>query len=109
VDDSETNPRKSIEFLPLRTKPFAGQTERILKQPTATIVAKPRDMHYCRWHDITRHHLVPRCTWRENIAMTVVIQQSLNEIPYCQNIRDVIPPFQTWIPSNGSRESPLVR
>jgi len=59
VDDSETNPRQSIEFLPLRTKPFAGQTERVLKQPTATIVAKPRDMHHCGWHDITRHHLVP--------------------------------------------------
>jgi len=32
-----------IESLPLKTEPFAGQSERVLNQPTATEVAKPRE------------------------------------------------------------------
>jgi len=59
---------------------FAGQTERVLNQPTATVLAKPRDMHHCGWHDITRPASPrARCTWRENVAMTVAIQQRLDK------------------------------
>jgi len=43
VDQSN---RTQIEFLPLKTEPFDGQTERVLNQPTATVVAE-RDMHHC--------------------------------------------------------------
>jgi len=60
VDQRNTNPSRSIEFLrSFKIESFAGQTERVLNQPTATVVAKPRDMHHCGQHDITRRHLVP--------------------------------------------------